>query len=272
MSENSWDSMLRVVRWGLENGKQTLIAKLSELADMANEIDRLKSAIREHRDQRADDRCWLDDQLLYNALGEGVTDPFAEGSVLPPKEDFLVSCEWFWAQRQCPKNKGTAQLPEGMTIAQLTEALKAERLLTQDLEAGNNRMGNKLDEANAEIERLKAELAEALRVRDALFREGGRMSPDERKEWWRKLDTDATRPKAIADICDRMEALERELASVRAAPTRPAAIVVVEHKAYLYEDRYSAVSRWRALDIKHYARFIDGNEIEWVPKEEDSGG
>jgi hypothetical protein len=32
---------------------------------------RLWCAIRDHRDQRADDRCWMDDQDLYAVLGDG---------------------------------------------------------------------------------------------------------------------------------------------------------------------------------------------------------
>lgn len=88
------------------------------------EIDRLKSAIREHRDQKGDDRCWLDDGKLYAALGEGDIDLYA--TALPPKCDFLVSCERYWKERQQPLEHGTNKLPEGMTIQQLTK--EVERL------------------------------------------------------------------------------------------------------------------------------------------------
>jgi hypothetical protein len=33
----------------------------------------LCAAVREHRDQRGDDRCWRDDRKLYASLPEGYT-------------------------------------------------------------------------------------------------------------------------------------------------------------------------------------------------------
>jgi hypothetical protein len=82
------------------------------------EVDRLRSAVREHHDQRGDDRCHLDDRKLYHAvLGEGV-DPYA--SALPPDADMLESCRRYISQRRCPGPQGVLPLPGGMTIAQLT--------------------------------------------------------------------------------------------------------------------------------------------------------
>lgn len=43
-------------------------------------------------------------------------------------------------------------------IRRFRVALAAERQLTEDLEAGNNRLGNKLDKANLDIERLNERL------------------------------------------------------------------------------------------------------------------
>lgn len=86
------------------------------------QIDRLKAAIRAHRDQRDDDRCWEDDLRLYAALGEGDVGP--EAMALPPKCDFLKSCERYYDQRQVPLSAGTAELPGRMTIAQMTAALE----------------------------------------------------------------------------------------------------------------------------------------------------
>lgn len=42
---------------------------------LAREVQRLRAAIRAHRDQRGDDRCHLDDAALYAALPEGDTRP-----------------------------------------------------------------------------------------------------------------------------------------------------------------------------------------------------
>lgn len=35
----------------------------------------LRAAVRTHRDQKGDDRCWRDDETLYGALPEGFTPP-----------------------------------------------------------------------------------------------------------------------------------------------------------------------------------------------------
>ena len=55
----------------------------------------LEDAIRRHRDQRGDDRCWLDDAELYSVLGEGQPD-----TTLPPQEEFLSNCARFFECRQ----------------------------------------------------------------------------------------------------------------------------------------------------------------------------
>jgi len=59
------------------------------------EIERLKNAIRRHRDERGDDRCYLDDARLYEVLGEGQPD-----TTLPPRDVFLSNCARFWECRQ----------------------------------------------------------------------------------------------------------------------------------------------------------------------------
>lgn len=60
------------------------------------EVERLRNAIRQHRDARGDDRCWLDDEELYRTLPEGYT---------PPERDTAVElsrCEAFIRNRQNP--------------------------------------------------------------------------------------------------------------------------------------------------------------------------
>jgi hypothetical protein len=61
------------------------------------EKDNLVNAIRKHRDQRGDDRCWLDDEELYTVLGEP-----QPNTRLVPKEQFLSNCSRFWEHRQNP--------------------------------------------------------------------------------------------------------------------------------------------------------------------------
>jgi hypothetical protein len=112
-------------------GEQPHLAHFAAMADaLANEVERLQAGIREHRDQRGDDRCWEDDARLYAVLGEG--DGEAD-SALPPKAEFLKSCERFYEQRQCP---ATAGQRKGMTIAQLeaeVERLREYEWMYKDL-------------------------------------------------------------------------------------------------------------------------------------------
>ncbi len=58
-------------------------------------VRQLETAIRKHRDQRGDDRCWVDDVELYAILGD-------EQAVftLPPREEFLGNCARFYECRQ----------------------------------------------------------------------------------------------------------------------------------------------------------------------------
>ncbi len=51
----------------------------------------LRNAIANHRDQKADDRCWLDDQELYKALGDGNLGDNRVGD----KCEMLESCKRF---------------------------------------------------------------------------------------------------------------------------------------------------------------------------------
>jgi hypothetical protein len=86
------------------------------------ERDQLISAIRKHRDQKGDDRCWLDDYNLYTALFN-VTTLDEDRNIdlaLPPKEDFLKSCERYWAQRKIGVRE-LGEEPGCMTIKQLED-------------------------------------------------------------------------------------------------------------------------------------------------------
>jgi hypothetical protein len=59
-------------------------------------VKELEEAIRRHRDQRGDDRCWMDDEALYAALPEGYTPPPRDSAVE------LAMCEKFIACRHNP--------------------------------------------------------------------------------------------------------------------------------------------------------------------------
>lgn len=99
----SWPlNMTRGKLWEAPSRIQERLAGLRErraaAADPAAEIERLKAAIRKHRDERGHGRCWLDDAELYAALGEPV--PTATDLALPPKCEFLRECERYWETRK----------------------------------------------------------------------------------------------------------------------------------------------------------------------------
>lgn len=84
-------------------------------ASLRSENERLTAAIRKHRDQKADDRCWLDDDELYAVLGEDEPE-----TTLPPECEFLESCRRFWRQRQF---QPVLSDPNAMTMRQLQDRI-----------------------------------------------------------------------------------------------------------------------------------------------------
>src|SRR5205807_551175 len=90
--------------------RQILLTMADRLDRAAEVIEGLVRAIVCHRDPRGDDRCWLDDIALYSTL----PDTILVDQSLPPRVEFLASCERYWRQRQ-PDGACAA----GRTIAQL---------------------------------------------------------------------------------------------------------------------------------------------------------
>lgn len=70
---------------------------INESRANASEVERLRAGIRYHRDQKGDDRCWVDDLRLYEMLPEG---PVGYDSTLPPEDVFLDNCKRFCRTRQ----------------------------------------------------------------------------------------------------------------------------------------------------------------------------
>jgi hypothetical protein len=64
------------------------------------EIIKLRRLIRYHRDQKGNDRSWLDDELLYESLPETASNI----PVLATKEAFMEKCTRFFERRQAPSN------------------------------------------------------------------------------------------------------------------------------------------------------------------------
>jgi len=62
---------------------------------LSKRVIELENAIREHRDAKADDRCWVDDIDLYKVLGDGIEPDICIGN---PHEMF-ANCKRFIAMR-----------------------------------------------------------------------------------------------------------------------------------------------------------------------------
>lgn len=75
---------------------------------LMDEVKRLRTAIRQHRDQEGDQRCQLDDDLLYEVLPEGK--PTGERK-LPC--NFLEGCKAFFEHRQNRPFKSVEELYAG---------------------------------------------------------------------------------------------------------------------------------------------------------------
>lgn len=136
--------------------------------DLEAEVERLKAAIREHRDQRGDNRCWLDDLNLYTALGEGTSDPWI--TELPTCSEFLQSCRRYWQQRQAPECRMAEDALGEMTIAQLEAECKRLTLLNEDKHRHIQAYCKAADEDRAVIGRLTMEIDRIASERDAICR------------------------------------------------------------------------------------------------------
>ncbi len=79
------------------------------------EVERLRDAIRQHRDARGDDRCWMDDEELYKVLPEGYTPPARDTTVE------LASCEQYIA---CRHNPATEYVSPQRRIEQLESTVR----------------------------------------------------------------------------------------------------------------------------------------------------
>ncbi|RDJ35527.1 MAG: hypothetical protein DWQ19_11975 [Crenarchaeota archaeon] len=96
---------------------------MSSSEDLQLEIEKLRNAIRKHRDQKGDDRCWLDDIELYNVLPEGVAE--ADLRLHEPLE-MMANCLRYIS---CRHNPSSEYVSPQRTIEKLTrdiEELKQE--------------------------------------------------------------------------------------------------------------------------------------------------
>src|SRR5882672_6316260 len=65
------------------------------MKDAIEKLKSLRTAIRYHRDQKGDDRCWLDDSGLWALLDE--KEP--KLTAAPPFEEMMARCRDFYVHR-----------------------------------------------------------------------------------------------------------------------------------------------------------------------------
>lgn len=111
----------------LEDLNKDAIIKLTQAA--WETAKHLKDAIRGHRDQKGDDRCYLDDAKLYDALGEGQPD-----TTLPPQEVFLANCARYHAARQKPVSDYKTDNQGWVSGEENQKQLRKIQVLTECLE------------------------------------------------------------------------------------------------------------------------------------------
>lgn len=96
--------------------QKELKAAYAEGLTVAEKYHALQGAVRRHRDQRGDDRCWMDDHELYAALPEGYEPPPLDVAIC------IEHCHKFLATREHPETKYVS--PQ-RRIEQLETQLKA---------------------------------------------------------------------------------------------------------------------------------------------------
>lgn len=82
---------------------------------LLEEVRRSRTAIREHRDQMGDYRCWVDDEVLYHLTLPELKDLSPE---LPDLSEFMRRCEAYHTNRQDP-SEPEASIPMDSSIGPL---------------------------------------------------------------------------------------------------------------------------------------------------------
>lgn len=59
---------------------------------LSDNLQRTRNAIRKHRDQQLDDRCWMDDYALYEVLPEGLAGADCRGL---PYSEMITNCNQY---------------------------------------------------------------------------------------------------------------------------------------------------------------------------------
>jgi hypothetical protein len=135
---------------------RVFVAEVERLKGLEIEIERLRAAIRAHRDARGDDRCWQDDETLYAVLPEGYTPPARDTAVE------LEHCKRYIASRQHPQTEYVSPERE-------IERLRAELETAKDATETNWRLKC---EAQTELSALRSSLSALITEMAACYPEG----------------------------------------------------------------------------------------------------
>src|SRR5579859_3417320 len=114
---------------------------------LIREIMRLRNGIRDHRDQRGDDRCWIDDEKLYGLLPEGVKAQTALDSGL-----MIRNCQRFIETRQHPGDRFAWGATPGGSMYPVLE--QAEKELSALLLVDADWHSLMIDDEEPNVERL----------------------------------------------------------------------------------------------------------------------
>jgi len=81
----------------LEEHVIELMERSAEASEWKEEAKRLRTAIEIHRDQTGHNICWINDEKLWAALGDGKS--AYPRSNMPTQEEFLVGCRAYIKSR-----------------------------------------------------------------------------------------------------------------------------------------------------------------------------
>lgn len=117
MSDEQREEELRLQLYA-EAYRTEMNKQVTSVTILGLRIRDLEAAIRLHRDQRGDDRCWQDDETLYQILPEGYT---------PPQRDTKVELENCQRYITCRQNPVTVYISPQRRIDELEARLKESK-------------------------------------------------------------------------------------------------------------------------------------------------
>jgi len=118
--------------------------------ELLSQLIAIRHAIRTHRDQVGDYRCWVDDEVLYHRFL-----PELEGytAILPSSGEFHSFCVAYYEKRQDPAETDTIEIPLDSSIAPL-ELNYDNQIVNRDLESKNDL--DLINELTAWVELIRA--------------------------------------------------------------------------------------------------------------------